>query len=141
MEQTSKRVTSIFIPYKRSDKRISVFLQRRTKDAKILPDYFAFFGGKIEDGETPEAALIREAKEELNLDLKDFRSLRAFEFERWIMNVFYSEVDENFDKIITVLEGQYGKWFTEEEVQNEKMMTQEDKSIVYELLRKIEDNL
>ena len=35
-----------------------------------LPNYWEFPGGKIESGETPEEALIREMKEEFNCDIK-----------------------------------------------------------------------
>lgn len=44
-------------------------LQHRTKDAAVLPDYWAFFGGGIKEGETPEDAVHREAFEELNYKL------------------------------------------------------------------------
>ena len=42
-----------------------ILLQHRSKDAVRLPDYWAFFGGGIEAGETPEQALNREILEEL----------------------------------------------------------------------------
>ncbi|MDO8590268.1 MAG: NUDIX domain-containing protein [bacterium] len=42
-----------------------ILLQHRDEDAKRLPNYWGFFGGGIEKGETPEAALEREIFEEL----------------------------------------------------------------------------
>jgi len=51
-----------------SDRKL--LLQHRTLDAPILPGYWAFFGGSIEDGESPEEAVCREAREELNCELK-----------------------------------------------------------------------
>lgn len=45
--------------------RKEVLLQHRTADAERLPNYWAFFGGGIEGVESPEQALAREIREEL----------------------------------------------------------------------------
>ncbi len=37
-----------------------------------------FPGGKLEEGELPEDCIIREIKEELNLDIKNFRYFKSY---------------------------------------------------------------
>jgi mutator protein MutT len=46
-----------------------ILLQHRTANDPTYPDHWAFFGGHIEDGETPEQAVTREAMEELQYEL------------------------------------------------------------------------
>jgi len=45
--------------------RREILLQHRSPDAERLPNYWAFFGGGIEGTESPEQALAREIREEL----------------------------------------------------------------------------
>lgn len=47
-----------------------MLLMRRNKQGS---DYYTLVGGKINDGETPEQALIREVKEETGLDITSSR--------------------------------------------------------------------
>ncbi len=52
-----------------------VLIQDR-KDMSKYGEEWGFFGGRIEAGETPEEAVVRETKEELSYDLKDFAFIK-----------------------------------------------------------------
>lgn len=47
-----------------------ILIARRAPDAEHLPDIWEFPGGKIEANETPEAACLREAREEIGLEIE-----------------------------------------------------------------------
>ncbi|MDC3116281.1 8-oxo-dGTP diphosphatase MutT [Alphaproteobacteria bacterium] len=47
-----------------------ILLSKRPEN-KHLSGFWEFPGGKVEDGEIPEKALIREVKEELNIDINN----------------------------------------------------------------------
>ena len=47
-----------------------ILIAQRKKDSKLEPDRWEFPGGKIEFGEHPEAALVREIMEELGIKIK-----------------------------------------------------------------------
>ncbi len=54
------------------DKNSNVLLQKRSKEKKLWPNLWdVTLGGHVDSGEFGRQALIREAKEELGLDLND----------------------------------------------------------------------
>ena len=71
-----KRIEVVAAVIRRGD---SVFAtQRGYGDFK---DWWEFPGGKIEPGETAEAALIREIREELNAEIRVDRLLKTIEWD------------------------------------------------------------
>ena len=79
---------------------------------------FEFPGGKIEPGETPEQAIVREIKEELNTDIKVERFLfnERYEYSSFILDMDCfkcSVIEGNLD----VEKGIHSeeRWITEEE--------------------------
>ena len=140
MKEENKRDHAVLVPYYIKDGKMFVYLQRRDKDAKALPDYFGLWGGKIEDDETVEEALEREIKEELNIEVKNYSHFAHYEFYGSSRDVFIKKVDEDFDSKVEILEGQYGKFFTEVEVINEEKILDEDRVVLRNLFGKIMRN-
>lgn len=82
-------------------------------EGKSLAGLWEFPGGKIETGERPEAALIRELKEELNIDVAEsclapltFASHAYDDFH--LMMPLY--VCRRWKGVVTALEGQAINW-------------------------------
>ena len=68
------------------------------KDGKILAqrdtkaNWYYLPGGRVTFGETSEEALLREIKEELKIDITDYRPL-------WLNECFFDECGKNFHEI------------------------------------------
>ncbi len=121
--ENKKRNVSVLIPYRFEDGELKIFLQKRTLDAPTFPDHFGFFGGGIEKGEEPEKALLREIKEELNIDITDHIFWRTYNLETGILHVFLLLVIHDFEKSITILEGQYGTFLSRKGLDKELFST------------------
>jgi len=58
-----------------------VLIQRRPANADHLPDVWEFPGGKVEPNETPANAAIREAREEVGLEIEILRALTPIDWQ------------------------------------------------------------
>ncbi len=116
-----KRNVAVILLY---DKDKKVLLQHRAEDAERLPGYWAFFGGGIERGETPEQAVRRETLEELEYPLEKPRLVLTQEFTGshnvGTKYVFVEEYDPK--KELVLREGKEEGWFRLEETERLKII-------------------
>jgi 8-oxo-dGTP diphosphatase len=76
-------------------------MQLRDNDPKILyPGYWALFGGHIEAGETPEAAVVREVMEEVHYALPIVQQFGIYRDEQVIRHVFQAPLTLTLDQLI-----------------------------------------
>lgn len=104
---------------------------------KVLPNHFAFWGGGCEEGETPEQGLVREAKEELGIDLdsKQAELFNHYEFLGSIKNVYLFTPEKDWEKSHVIGEGDYGQWFRISEALQREDIILEDKVVLNDLER------
>lgn len=128
---------AILTPYRREGKEILVYLQKRSADMKALPNYFGFWGGKVEEGETIEEGLKREIEEELGIEISDYEHFAHYEFYGSIKDIFTLEIGSDFEKDVVIGEGDYGKFFTEQDTLNEPLILDEDRVVLRNFFGKI----
>jgi 8-oxo-dGTP diphosphatase len=121
------RNVSVLILYDNDSK---ILLQHRTKDAPTFPDYWAFFGGGVEEGESAEQAVKREILEELGYELTapHFFAAQTFVYKgsEYTKHVF---VERYNGKALTLGEGQAMGWFLAAETRD-LMMNDHDRSTI-----------
>ena len=71
-------------------------------------------GGHVEPDETPKECIVREMKEEMNIDLQDFQLFCHEEFDDRIEYTYWKKENLNISEI-KLMEGQCLKWFTRHE--------------------------
>jgi len=89
-----------------------ILLQHRGPEMKV-PNKWAFFGGKIEEGETSLKAVVREIKEELNYDLKKPKFIAKHDFiYANLEGTLYGFIERYDGSELTQLEGDGMGWYT-----------------------------
>jgi 8-oxo-dGTP diphosphatase len=85
----------------------------------VNPGMWSIFGGKIEEGENPEQAVIREMKEELSIDLVPAKLYLFGEFTHasTVFFVFHYRVKDELDHA-ELKEGQDWRWCTVKEIRS-----------------------
>ena len=100
------------------DARLVIYL-RYNKPGIPFPNHWDFFGGHLEDGETPEIALVREVEEELGLTLTEWQLFRTYvctEGDAYpnVKYIYWSRIDQAVAEL-TLREGQMLKGIAAEE--------------------------
>lgn len=104
----------------------SFLLQHRDNKPNIrFPGYWGFFGGGIGNDESPEAAMLRESKEELGIDVRDYQLALEQDFgdnhnpigHKWIFMAPFEDQDP-----IELHEGQGMDWFRVEDLATLKII-------------------
>jgi 8-oxo-dGTP diphosphatase len=111
-----KGTSIIFVNYQKQ----VLLLLRDDKPDIPYPNMWDVPGGHVDNGETPEECIVREMKEEMDLDLEDFQLLSVMEFTDRVEYTFWKKANLNIQSI-TLHEGQKLKWFTESEARNTKL--------------------
>ena len=99
--------------------QVLLFL-RDDKPTIPYPNTWDVPGGHVEAGETPEACIIREMKEEMDLTLEEFERFSVMEFTDRKEYTFWKQANLDIEKI-DLQEGQGLRWFTELEAKNTKL--------------------
>lgn len=119
------------------DEKKRILLQDRTGINKFGLKYeWGFFGGGIEENETPEHAVIRETKEELDFELKNFKYIGKYEGKindniSIILYAFISSLSDNLLKF-KQKEGRKMKLFSLIEAEKLKL-PEYDKRVIIDL--------
>ena len=89
-----KEISTVSIYLLKDDKVLLIY--RNKKEHDINHNKYIGVGGHIEEGETPDAAIDREVKEETNFDIisKKFRAIITFHFDEFIEHMYLYTSDD-----------------------------------------------
>ena len=137
MNKHLKRNIAALLPYYKKDGTLYFFLQLRDENAPSNPNVYGFFGGGIEDGETPETGMYREIEEEL--EYKPVRPRHIFSYKEsgrdW--HQFIEEVTENFADRVIVHEGKGGLFLSVEDILSSDLSPEKLKERIRMVIKKL----
>lgn len=116
-----KKIAAIILE---NDKGEFLLALRDNKPGIPFPNHWDLIGGHVEEGETPEEALVREVKEELNIDLKEYAFYKKYEcltgdaYEN-IKFIYTGKINIPIEEV-TLLEGVRPQYFRREEIPDVK---------------------
>jgi len=116
-----KKIAAIILENDRGEFLLAL---RDNKSWIPFPNHWDLIGGHVEDGETPEEALVREYKEELDLDLKEYSFFRKYEcltgdaYEN-TKYIYSGKINIPIEEV-TLLEGERPQYFSREEIADVK---------------------
>ena len=93
------------------DEEGKILLQYRDANASVYANQWSLFGGGIEAGETPEEAVIRETKEELDVLLENPLFIAEREKEKGGKRYYFIAPCKD-KSALRCLEGERMGWFT-----------------------------
>lgn len=81
-------------------------------------DFWEFPGGKLEVGETPEEALHREIKEELDSDIiiEDLAAVVEYDYPEFHLKMYCFLCTLNAPKELTLKEHEAARWLTKDQL-------------------------
>lgn len=91
-----------------------ILLLKRSKSTNWCPNCWALVGGKIEANESPEEGLVREVKEETQIDLVKYKLKKIIKFDNILEYLYISKVDN--DKVQLNGEHSEYKWYSLNEI-------------------------
>jgi len=107
-----------------NDKGEFLLALRDDKSWIPFPNHWDLIGGHVEEGETPEEALVREVKEELDIDIKEYTFYKKYEcltgdaYEN-TKYIYSGKINIPIEEV-TLLEGQRPQYFRKEEIPDVK---------------------
>lgn len=135
MNQKTKSVLVVAALVQRSDDPEKRILVVRRGPQQSGAGFWEFPGGKVEKGESPEQALVREIKEELNISVTVGDLLGEEEYtyptKSICLRVYWTETKQND---VQLIEHDALKWCLPEEI-NVQELSEADRPFVREILQ------